>query len=284
MKLLPASAGGSSAVLRAVHAPDNFNDATAGNWTVAYGTVLSVVNTTGGWFEVAQIYKRWVLQNAAWTRAGTLQTRVASGDLPQWVLDVPFWVRANMDCGQDSSSPPKHMPQCNVVNAGLCCAKLMITFQKLLSAGGPPVPLGMHWYGWNAENFDTRYPVYTARGGITAQVTYAQNHGIHVMPVRQRAFSLFFIVISLPFPCLKDARCLQYTNGRLFDPTLLAWKAENASAHACGCFQPDLMTTPPKTKVGMAGLVPCDASGAPGYYGEKYGNNVSDDTFSICVW
>eukprot|EP01051_Picozoa_sp_SAG22_P012816 SAG22_NODE_1368_length_4585_cov_2.663174_2_plen_68_part_00 len=65
---------------------------------------------------------------------------------------------------------------------------------------------------------------------------------------------------------------MPYTNGRLMDPTLPDWVAENASAHACGCFRPTLVTAPPpKTKVGTEGLVPCDSRGRPGYYGEKYG-------------
>ena len=68
------------------------------------------------------------------------------------------------------------------------------------------------------------------------------------------------------------------------DPTLPAWKAENASAFACGCFKPKLMSTPPKTKTGYEGLVPCDTTGAPGYYGEKYGNNDVDmDTAAFAV-
>ena len=104
----------------------------------------------------------------------------------------------------------------------------------------------MHWYGWNVEQFDTRYPSYTPRGGVAEEVAYAQAHGIHVIP---------------------------YTNGRLMDPTLPAWKEENASAFACGCFKPKLSSSPPTTKKGYEGLVPCDATGAPGYYGEKYGNN-----------
>jgi hypothetical protein len=349
MKLLPAAASGSHALLRAVHAPDNLIDSAAGNWSLEYPIVMAVVD--GSWYEAAQIYKRWVIPNAAWTRGGTLEARVAAGELPQWVVDVPVWTRANMDCG----TPSPRDANCTIDHAGLCCANKMIALQKLLSAGGataprrglrqgggPPrctaetigprsdavnaeccdestedcssgqpvgcnvgcarvllpyyddcrpllakleiagsliagsmvadltavaklcrvelaaaaapvpsepsglVPLGMHWYGWNAEQFDSRYPQYTPRGGIAAQVKYAQAHGIHVMP---------------------------YTNGRLMDPTLAAWKAENASAHACGCFRPNLVSTPPNTKTGMEGLVPCDTTGKPGYYGEKYGNN-----------
>ena len=363
MKLLPAAASGSSALLRHVAIPDDLQDSVAGNWSTQYSTVLSIVN--GSWYEAAQIYKTWALTHAAWTRAGSLQRRVSAGELPQWVLDVPLWARANMDCSSAESSDI-----CNITSAGLCCAKKMLVLQKLLSAEGnvprpspprppgppspwnpcsaklqslcstdrkdqvkcgqcaglhaavlksvgctedgieawcrptggktrsscakamegcwpvkgqgtackvcetkqqrhlqaagcnandiayycaqppapapPPLELGMHWYGWNAEQFDTRYPSYTARGGVAAETAFAQAHGIHVMP---------------------------YTNGRLMDPTLPAWLAENASAHACGCFLPELVTSPPPTRKGMEGLVPCDATGKPGYYGEKYANN-----------
>eukprot|EP01051_Picozoa_sp_SAG22_P012817 SAG22_NODE_1368_length_4585_cov_2.663174_3_plen_173_part_00 len=141
MKLLPAAASGSSALLRAVYVPDDLLDAAASTFTTQYGSVLSVVN--GSWWEAAQVYRRWALAEAAWTRSGSLKDRVAAGTLPQWVVDAPVWTRANMDCGSVNGTA------CVINHAGLCCANKMRDLQKLLSAGGaagePPVPLGMHW-------------------------------------------------------------------------------------------------------------------------------------------
>ena len=59
MKLLPAAASGSSALLRHVAIPDDLQDSVAGNWSTQYSTVLSIVN--GSWYEAAQIYKTWAL-------------------------------------------------------------------------------------------------------------------------------------------------------------------------------------------------------------------------------
>ena len=33
----------------------------------------------------------------------------------------------------------------------------------------------MHWYGWNAEQFDVAYPKYTARAGVGDDVAKAQS-------------------------------------------------------------------------------------------------------------
>lgn len=96
------------------------------------------------------------------------------------------------------------------------------------------------------EQFDTKYPKYTARAGVRDDVEKAQNRGIHVMP---------------------------YTNGQLMDPTLPEWLTEKAATSACGCWNATLVVPAPTTKRGMQGLVPCGADGRPGYYSEKYENN-----------
>ena len=57
-----------------------------------------------------------------------------------------------------------------------------------------------------------------------------------------------------------------YTNGRLFDPSLPEFTAENAEEFACGCFN---ATLAPQRK-GAKATDGCDATGAPGYY--RYGS------------
>ena len=229
-KLMPAAASGHAALLRVLHAPDSLRDGGATNWTLPYPTVLAVVD--GGWWPAAQVYREWSLAHAAWTRNGPLSSRIAQGTVPGWVATTPAWTRGNMDCLGNLTH--------------IRCAELMLEMQRLLGPGddGKPLQLGMHWYGWNAEQFDVAYPKYTARAGVGDDVAKAQSHGIHVMP---------------------------YTNGQLMDPTLPEW--EDASTSACGCWNGTLVVPAPPTKNGTQGLVPCGADGKPGYYGEKYGNN-----------
>ena len=310
IKLLPGSASTATgtAKLRVLHAPSSFLDSNVSTFRVPYPTVLAVVD--GGWWDAAQIYRDWSLAHANWTRHGSLEQRVASGLLPAWAVEAPFWTRANGNCGM----PPTYN------NSAIQCIDQMIDLQRILSTMGTTpgstnvtLPLGMHWYGlafkrisnnflncdtvlplrfhggtvrllkvyfcmhrsyyngyngsgaveiernarkhllnyrecrygWNNEMFDTHYPQYTIRPGVAAQVAKAKAAGIHVAP---------------------------YTNGRLMDPTIAAWSADDAMQHACGCFEGKLGTKPPPAPPGP-GLLPCDTSGAPGYYSEKYENN-----------
>ena len=60
-------------------------------------------------------------------------------------------------------------------STGLKCADRMSQLKALL--GG--VPLAMHWYGWNTELFDTKYPHYTMNPGVDKEVATLQAAGVH---------------------------------------------------------------------------------------------------------
>ena len=107
-----------------------------------------------------------------------------------------------------------------------------------------------------AEPFDTKYPRYSVRAGVSDDVLKAQTRGIHVMP---------------------------YTNGQLMDPTLPEWLSEAASTAACGCWNATLVVPAPRTKNGTEGLVPCGPDGKPGYYSEKYIYSFNHTPFSK-IW
>ena len=139
------------------------------------------------------LYRDWALQHADWAATGSLRAQLGKGTLPAWAATTPFCTRGNGNC---------EYPQ---AQANLVCADKMTRLQTLL--GG--VPLAMHWYGWNAEDFDTKYPHYTALPGVAAEVAKLRSAGIRVFP---------------------------YTNGRLYDPSLPEWSAEGAISASCGCF------------------------------------------------
>lgn len=223
LKMMPAAAAllgrtVQGALLRVLHIPDSQTDGRAKNWTIAYDTVLAIVE--GGWWDAAQVYRGWALQHADWAATGSLKTQLDKGTLPAWAVETPFMTRGNGNC---------EYPQ---AQANLLCADKMMRLQQLL---GGNVPLAMHWYGWNAELFDTKYPHYTALEGVGAEVAKMRSAGIRVFP---------------------------YTNGRLYDPSLPEWSAEDAISVACGCFRANQTATAAKPTDA------CDATGAPGYYRE----------------
>ena len=222
LKMMPAAAAlpgnkVQGALMRVIHIPDSQTDGSAKNWTVPYDTVMAMVE--GGWWHAAQLYRDWALQHADWAATGSLRAQLGKGTLPAWAAETPFCTRGNGNC---------EYPQ---AQAKLACADKMTRLQKLL--GG--VPLAMHWYGWNAEDFDTKYPHYSALPGVAAEVAKLRSAGIRVFP---------------------------YTNGRLYDPSLPEWSAEGAISASCGCFRPN------RTATGAKPTDACDATGAPGYYRE----------------
>eukprot|EP00040_Diaphanoeca_grandis_P003167 m.24011 g.24011 ORF g.24011 m.24011 type:complete len:798 (+) comp14446_c0_seq2:56-2449(+) len=180
LKLMPIACLGpwenfTSAGLRAMHFPDSFNDASVSSFTIPYDVV--VASFVGGWWDAAQLYREWVLPNAHWTRKGNISQR---DDVPKWTIDAPVWMKLN---GDDP-----------MLNA---------TFEKVDSiremfGGNNSIigDLGVHWYSWNTETFDSKYPVYDAKPGFGAAVSRLQQ----------------------PLAGI-TARVVPYTNGRLWDPT-----------------------------------------------------------------
>ncbi|MBD5367519.1 MAG: glycoside hydrolase [Bacteroides sp.] len=67
--------------------------------------------------------------------------------------------------------------------------------------------VGLHWYYWHNHPFDTHYPEYfPAKPGFKDMIAEAQQMGAHVTP---------------------------YINGRLWDPAIDSYKAENAKEASC---------------------------------------------------
>ena len=142
LKMMPVAPVGERANLRAVHMPDSFDDASTASFTVPYQVVVAAVR--GSWWEASQIYREWALAEAAWTRAGNLSTRT---DIPAWLLRAPLWLRLS---GNDPSSNSTF--------------QLVDGVKEALGGDGSAVTdIGLHWYSWNQEKFDSHYPIYTPK-------------------------------------------------------------------------------------------------------------------------
>jgi hypothetical protein len=164
LKMMPASGGpAGTALLRVLHVPDTLDSRQPSNWTVP-PTMLAVVN--GSWCEASQIYREWAINNALWTRKGTIRQRQAAGRIPDWITRVPFFAQGNFNC----TRVPAYGP--------VKCADEMQRLRMLL--GG--VELGLHWYQWNTEPFDVGYPQWTSRSYVANEVHKAQDNGVHVFP------------------------------------------------------------------------------------------------------
>jgi hypothetical protein len=175
--------------LRAVHVPDTFGDASTNDFTLPYPVVIA--SFRGGWWDAAQIYRDWTLTNATWTSRGNLSQRT---EIPKWVLDAPMWVRVN--------------GLVNGTSGNMAAVDKLRTFLGQ-DSDSTITDIGVHWYSWNQEAFDTHYPVYTPRDGFGAAVSALQQPLSGV-----------------------TARVVPYTNGRLWDP---AGPLPHAQASAATC-------------------------------------------------
>lgn len=165
------------------------------------------------WFEMAQIYRRWALSSASWTRAGPLRQRP---DVPAWLLNVTTWINSHWQ-GNDVFNVSGGDPQ------------LVLQRVRQISArfgpgiGGVEAPLGLHWYEWDTLGykpgsnytqcdtevtcgFDTHYPEYfPVRSGFQSSLAAMQALGVRVAP---------------------------YINGRIFDQATSSWSKDNARRFA----------------------------------------------------
>ena len=133
--------------------PDSFDDASTESFTVPYQVVVAAVR--GSWWDASQIYREWALAEAAWTRAGNLSTRT---DIPAWLLRAPLWLRLS---GNDPSSNSTF--------------QLVDSVKEALGGDGSAITdIGLHWYSWNQEKFDSHYPIYTPKPGFRAAVDKIQ--------------------------------------------------------------------------------------------------------------
>jgi len=199
------------------------------SYKAAFPMVVTVLPRGADWWDISQIYRKWVIPNAQWTALGPLEKRIASGALPAWLPNVTMWVNNNWGgdpLGPNFGGDPVHVKQ------------EMLAFSKMLDFGHGS--LGLHWYEWDTLGFalgsnhtkcdrpnapgvkhancgfDTHYPDYfPARQGCKESVAAMQAAGMRVIP---------------------------YINGQLYDTEIPRWAKEHATK-SVQKFQAETMKT-----------------------------------------
>ena len=126
----------------------------------------------GDWWDAARIYRAWAL-NQKWAAKGPIAKRT---DYPKALAETAVWGRSVAADG---------------------------TFHKFFRAAFPDMKIGLRWYCWENERFDTCYPDLTPRPKIKELFRDACERGILVMP---------------------------YVNGRLWDRALPSFRSVEADA------------------------------------------------------
>lgn len=146
----------------------------------------------GDWYDAAQIYREWAVDDASWTTDPIAERT----DVPSWFRDICLW----WTTGFDESVPwgTNDTPDETEVQES-------VSFIRKLHERFP-VPTGVHWYRWHQIPFDTDYPDYfPAITGFEDAVEALQTTDLHVMP---------------------------YINGRIADPNSRTWDAHQLDAAA----------------------------------------------------
>lgn len=109
----------------------------------------------GDWYDAAQIYRRWVVEEAKWyPQLGTSGRE----DSPAWMRELPLWALYG-----------------GPTNA---CVEQTKQFADFFG-----VPCGVHWYNWHMNPFDNDYPHYfPTKPEFPDGVQKLRAAGIHVMP------------------------------------------------------------------------------------------------------
>ena len=173
-----------------------------------YAVTLTVYD--GEWWDSTQIYRKWALENADWTKEGPVATRE---DIPDWLDNSSVWINS-------------HWQQNDIFNVSGGDPELVLYRVKALkerfglSAG---TEIGLHWYEWDTLGyelgsnyskcatevtcgFDTHYPEYfPPRKNFPTVVKALQAEGVRVAP---------------------------YINGRIFDINTKTWSDDSATQYA----------------------------------------------------
>lgn len=109
----------------------------------------------GNWYDAAQIYRAWVVQEAKWYPPLGENGRE---DTPQWMRELPLWALYGGPTGE--------------------CAAQTKRFAEFFA-----VPCGVHWYNWHMNPFDNDYPHYfPTKPEFPDGVRQLRAAGVHVMP------------------------------------------------------------------------------------------------------
>ena len=105
------------------------------SYKAAFPIVITALAPKSDWWDISQVYRKWVLPNAHWTALGPLDKRIADGALPAWLPNVTLWVNNNWGgdpLGPNYGGDPEYVE------------REMLAFNKVLDLGYGS--LGLHWY------------------------------------------------------------------------------------------------------------------------------------------
>lgn len=198
------------------HFPDRMKvDLSTGSYSMPYDVVME--GFSGGWFSASRIYRAWVVEDAVWTRHGTLKQRVDNDEYPQWLLDTHLWVSEQKMGEGTKDDPRKGAPAFNGANPddplrwdqptnSSIPHGTVTTLKAIRSVLGSKICA--EWSGYDVDAFDTKDGPggWTPRPGFAAAVKEAQAAGVRIIP---------------------------YTNGRIDDPNVPSFESDGAVRYMC---------------------------------------------------
>eukprot|EP00943_MAST-04B_sp_MAST-4B-sp1_P009907 g9907.t1 len=160
------------------------------------------------WWDAAQIYRKWALTSADWTKQGSMAQRMDK--IPSWAFELTTWINT-------------HWQKNDIFNITGGDPEVVYNRVKAISErfGLSNNQLGLHWYEWDTLGyvkgsnytkcsseitcgFDTHYPEYfPARLKFEKKLKDIQALGVRVAP---------------------------YINGRIFDQGTKSWTTEGGKA------------------------------------------------------
>eukprot|EP00730_Choanoeca_flexa_P008612 TRINITY_DN12511_c1_g1_i10.p1 TRINITY_DN12511_c1_g1~~TRINITY_DN12511_c1_g1_i10.p1 ORF type:complete len:784 (+),score=125.20 TRINITY_DN12511_c1_g1_i10:1795-4146(+) len=170
-------------------------------YKLPFGFAIGVTTQVPVWYEASQLYRKFVLSNTAWTRAGPISER---SDMPDWHVNNSIWINSGWQCHDifnDTEGDPHTVLDVT--------SKIRARFNRTMS---------LHWYEWQQGpdpspsaryKFDTHYPDYLpARGGdyFRTVVNQLQADGVNILP---------------------------YINGRIFDIGSESYVRDDGGQYCC---------------------------------------------------
>jgi hypothetical protein len=152
-KDLRASVADGRSVEASVEWPAPDSGVPGNDWECPGEAVLQVFH--GDWFDAAQIYKRWVADEAKWWPE---KGKWGRSDTPAWFQDIAVWALT-----------------------GGSAEQVVEPVKKFAEYMG--VPTAVHWYNWHVIPFDNDYPHYFPyKAGFPEGIKSLQKAGVRVMP------------------------------------------------------------------------------------------------------
>ncbi|PRP78269.1 hypothetical protein PROFUN_13900 [Planoprotostelium fungivorum] len=120
---------------------------------------------SGDWWDASQIYRRWALSEADWTKKGRVVDRT---DIPNWHKEATLWFNTGWDSGVLNSTE----------GDPLVAVPKLLKLREIIGAD-----FSLHYYCWHHFPFDSNYPDYfPAKTGWTEGVQKLKEAGVKVLP------------------------------------------------------------------------------------------------------